>query len=102
MAFIQLVCRPLLFLLLHNAVHPIKYSHRRLVLITPRSIQYNRFFGNKYTVESVYLLAEEIYFIVAIFLSHYVYRMFKSYSNGEGGMFFNNNNDNPGNGAALR
>ncbi len=51
---------------------------------------------------SVYLLIEEIYYVVAIFISHYAYKIFKSYSQGNGLMFNNNQPPEGGQGARYQ
>ena len=93
MATIQLVHNPHLLPLLSAASRPIHHHDHRIVPITLSSIEYDLFFTNKHITESMYLLVEEIYFIFAILISHYVYRVFKNHSNGEG-LIFNNNPPN--------
>lgn len=90
---IQLVLNPLLLHLLLDPTGPVHHRYRRLVPSSLYSIQYDRFFGSKYIVESIFLVAEEIYYIVGIAISHYAYRMFKASESGQG-MLFNNNANN--------
>ena len=50
-------------------------------------MQYSKFFSKNKVPQSIYLVVEEVYFIFAIFISHYVYRIFRSQNLGEAMMF---------------
>lgn len=90
MATVQLVHHPHLLPILSAAGRAVHHHDHRIVPPSLPSIEYDLFFTNKHITESIYLLVEEIYFIFAILISHYVYRVFKNHSNGEG-LIFNNN-----------
>jgi len=90
LAFTQLVLCAFLLLVCINAASSSFYFTSRLVNILIFSIQYDKLFAHRYIVESVFIIIEILYFAVAIFFSHFVYKHFKNLSNG-GGMFFNNN-----------
>lgn len=93
-------CAVLLSILPHPNC-PIDYSHCGIVTNNLLSIQYGRFFGKKYILDSVYLLVSELYFIVGIFVSHYVYKRFKNHSSG-GALLPNNPPPENGPGRAPR
>jgi hypothetical protein len=90
MEVVQLVHHSHLFPLLAATDSAINHPHHWIVKSIFYSIEYDQFFKGKHITESVYLVVEEIYFIFAILVSHYIYRVFKSHSNGDG-LIFNNN-----------
>lgn len=80
LANFQLVHHPLLPLVLTCFIHSKWYHFSRLVTHLLFSVQYEYLFDKMHTVSSIFLLYSIIFYVVAIPMSHFAYKVFKSQS----------------------
>ena len=77
---LQLVHSINVFILFNDLHDSVCHLLSRIVVIYLFSIEYHYLFKDKYIWQSIYIVAACIYYVVAIPLSHYCYRVFKSHS----------------------
>ena len=77
---LQLVHSTNVYILLNDLHDSICHLLSRIVTIYLFSIEYHYLFKDKYIWQSIYIVAACVYYVAAIPLSHYCYRVFKSHS----------------------